>query len=74
MVLQNLARTKSIRAGLYSTHLLEGLTARASSSRRCRIYVVPTLVQLQGSHISQVYYTIAGKIWSARYIGAVAYI
>ena len=43
-------------------HLLEGLTARASSSRRCRIYVVPTLVQLQGSHISQVYYTIAGQV------------
>ena len=43
-------------------HLLEGLTARASSLRRCRIYVVPTLVQLQGSHNSQVYYTIAGQV------------
>ena len=64
MVWKNLARTKSIRAGLYSTTIYwkGSLPEPVAQGGVEYLYVVPTLVQLQGSHISQVYYTIAGQV------------
>ena len=77
MVLQNLARTKSIRAGLYSTTIywkgsLPEPVAQGGVEYICSTYTsaVARLPHFPGI----LYYSRSGKIWSARYIGAVAYI